>query len=140
MSDEKNPVQKSVDYAKAHNFQDHITIDNSGIKVSQELIDNTYLAAGGITAEQAKKLHTEFGKLYPAIVNYAAPQVAQVFKDNPETSEIGFNFDLYGPKVAGVFNRDGKDHFIGAVTHEYKNAEMKRVIASINPLFDDINS
>lgn len=139
---DKSPIQKTLNYVDKHNLREKVTLGENGvIQTEDDLFETTACMDAGLTLDQVNKLHKAKGELLTAVTYVAGELAVDAFKADENLTETGFNYNAgQGLKVAGIFNRDTKDHVQVVVETTHRNAEFNRVANVLNGLFNDINN
>ncbi|QEM41949.1 hypothetical protein [Pseudomonas phage vB_PaeM_PS119XW] len=134
---------KSFAFIEEHKLREKVILGEANtFDIPNDLYESVVLGGAGISLEQLKKKERLEGELLAGVTLVAGEQAATRMKENPDLSEIGFNYNMgtTNSQVAGIFNRDGKDHSVVTVSTKTNSAEMKRVCAHINQLFEEVNT
>lgn len=134
---------KSFAFIEENKIREKVILNESNtFDIPTDLYESIVLGGSGISVEQIKKKERIEGELLAAVTLVAGEQVAERMKANPELSEVGFNYNMgtTNSQVAGIFSRDGKDHTMISVSTKTNSAEMRRVSAHLNALFEQVNT
>ncbi|AEH03645.1 hypothetical protein AVT69_gp220 [Pseudomonas phage PhiPA3] len=131
---------KSVAFAEEH-LKGVVTLDDANrLTGLDDLYEKHVLEPLGLTLEIENKREKAAAELFAGVTYHAGELFAGAMKQDPNISELAFSYPMGKHATAsGVFNREGS-HVVLAMTSKWETAEMKRVVAHVNTLFDEISN
>lgn len=131
---------KSRGYAEDRKLGEVILLNEAnGFDVPADLYVSHVLEPAGITLDQEKKRVRLEGELLTGSLLIGGEQVADRFKSNEDLQEVSMSIPM-GPNrtATAIFGRDAAT--VVQVQTKIDTAEMKRVLAHVDHLFESVSS
>ncbi len=131
---------KSRGYAEENKLGELIVLNEAnGFDIPADIYNTLVLEPSGITLDQEKKRVKLEGELLTGSLLVGGEQVADRFKTDASLQEVSMSIPM-GPNrtATAIFGRGTET--VVAVQTKIDTAEMKRVLAHVNHLFEDVSS
>lgn len=131
---------KSRGYVEEHKLAEVIVLNEAnGFDIPADLYNTHVLEPAGITLDQEKKRIKLEGELLTGALLVGGEQVADRFRTDSNLQEVSLTMPLGPNRTASAIFGRGTETVVQVQT-KIDTAEMKRVLAHVNHLFEDVSS
>lgn len=131
---------KSRGYADTNKLKELFVLNEAnGFDVPADVYNTLVLEPAGITLDQEKKRVKLEGEMLTGGLLVGGEQVADRFKTDANLQEVSMSIPM-GPNrtATAIFGRGVET--VVAIQTKIDTAEMKRVLAHVNHLFEDVSN
>ena len=141
MATEKKAVEmKSIAFAEDNKLFEKIVLNEAnGFDPAADLYDEVVLQKGGITLDQLKQKNKLDGEFLAGATYVGGTQVSARFKENAELNEVSLSIPMGAGTTATAIYTRGQPTVV-AMNTKIHTAEMKRVLAHVDSLWDEVSS
>jgi len=131
---------KSRGYADEHKLNEVFVLNEAnGFDVPADVYNTLVLEPAGITLDQEKKRVKLEGELLTGALLVGGEQVGDRFKTDPSLQEVSLTIPLGPNRTASAIFGRGVETVVQVQT-KIDTAEMKRVLAHVNHLFEEVSN
>lgn len=131
---------KSRGFAEDKKLGEVIVLNEANcFDIPADLYNTHVLEPAGITLDQEKKRVKLEGELLTGSLLVGGEQASERFKTNADVQEISMSIPMGPNRTASAIFGRGTETVVQVQT-KIDTAEMKRVLAHVNQLFEDVSS